>query len=240
MTPPQVLWQTDQAMVVIKPVGIATQAPPGIDSLESRLRGWLGEDHYIAMVHRLDRPVGGLVLVAKTKRAARLLSEQLASGKVVKTYRAIASGVWNANDDDRAEPSVWCDWIRKVPDQPRCEIVSPGTAGAKEAITEVTWHDYDASENETRLTLVPKTGRMHQLRVQAAARGLPLRGDSIYGPRADGSAENPPTAGRPRTPETPAVELAGGIERAGIGLRAVSLRFFDPRSGRLVSVAESP
>ena len=203
----KILQQESCWLAVDKPAGLPTQAPTRIDSLESRLRIQLGESvTYLAMPHRLDVPVSGVVLVAKTKKAARLLSEQFAARKVNKTYHAIVAG------DAREVESRWHDQIHKIADQPRVEISQVENSGSKSAVTLVEQANYDASSDRTRLILKPETGRMHQLRIGAASREFPILCDEIYGVNSG--------------------EM--------IQLRAVSIQFHDPRSGKLTTVSATP
>ncbi|MDA8745322.1 RNA pseudouridine synthase [Rubripirellula amarantea] len=200
-------------IAVDKPAGLPTQAPPQFPSLENalkdQLKDQLGEHaRYLAMPHRLDVPVSGVILVALTKKSARLLSEQFRARKVLKTYQAVVAG------DATQIDAHWKDWIRKVDQQPRVERASESDPGAQLAETRVTRADFDTVTQTTRLTLNPLTGRMHQLRVGAAWRGFPINGDAIYGPSSD--------AGIP------------------IALRAVSIEFHDPRSGKRVTVSADP
>ncbi len=203
-----ILWDGEIAVVVNKPVGLATQAAPGVQSLESLLHGQLGpRGDYLAFPHRLDRPVGGLILVALRKKAARLLSEQFVARKIVKEYHAIVSG--------RVAPCEqrWSDYLTKIPDLAQAEIADAASVGAKLAETRIAVVKYDAEQDQTQLRMFPLTGRMHQLRVQAARRGHPIVGDTRYG--------------------------GEGISGAGIMLRAHSLTFFDPRNGARVTVTGS-
>ena len=172
----KILRQEPIWLAVEKPAGLATQAPPGIHSLESQLRAQLTDSaNYLAMPHRLDVPVGGVILVAKSKKAARLLSEQFAARKVDKTYHAIVSG------DATGIEKRWKDSIRKICDQAKVEITDESASGSRSAMTQIDEVDYDAATDKTRLVLKPETGRMHQLRIGAASRGFPILGDSIYG-----------------------------------------------------------
>jgi 23S rRNA pseudouridine1911/1915/1917 synthase len=127
---------------------------------------------YLGIPHRLDRPVSGIVVFARNTKAASRLAEQFQQHSVEKVYWAKVEGIIA---DDAGE---WRDHIRKVKDEARAEIVSADAEGAKEAITlfRVLRRDVDA----TLIELTPKTGRMHQLRVQAAARGHPVLGDNLY------------------------------------------------------------
>jgi 23S rRNA-/tRNA-specific pseudouridylate synthase len=198
---------------------LPTQAPGTAESLETRLRLQFAQrSDYLAFPHRLDRPVGGLILVALTKKAARLLTEQFMARKVHKDYLAIVAG------RVERESSVWIDYLRKIPDQARAEVVpsnlqtnSPSELDeqAKLAETAIEIIRYDERSDRTLLRLSPVTGRMHQLRVQAASRGFPIIGDILYGGPA----------------------LQGGAER--ILLQAHQLRFFDPRDSRPVTVTAS-
>jgi 23S rRNA-/tRNA-specific pseudouridylate synthase len=205
-----VVWDGDVAVAVHKPAGLPTQAPPGIDSLESRLRLQLRtRSSYVAFPHRLDRPVSGVLLVALTKRAARLLSEQFASRKVRKVYIAEVHG------PVPSPPARWIDSIRKLDGLAKAEICDPEAVGAKEAETLVERLRLMPQRDASLLKLVPTTGRMHQLRVQASHRGHPIIGDSLYGSAAEATAEP--------------------SER--IRLHAQSVTFHDPRNSRSVYAA---
>ncbi|QDT09331.1 RluA family pseudouridine synthase [Planctomycetes bacterium K23_9] len=205
-------------LAVSKPAGLSTQAPHGAESLESRLREQIRDrSNYAAFPHRLDRPVSGVILVALTKRAARLLSDQFAARKVRKTYLAWVVG--NATD----ATSTWKDWLRKIPDQPRGEVCSESADGAKLAQTQVQTVGFDPATNRTLLKLCPITGRMHQLRIQAAQRGHVIVGDHQYG------AEFPATV-----PSKPADSIEEPAKR--IWLHADRITFHDPKNGRETTV----
>lgn len=211
----QILWDGSIALVIDKPAGVAVQAPSKYDSVERRLRAELGADcSYVAFPHRLDRPVSGVLLVALRKRAARLLSDQFASQKVRKHYLAEVAGEFPRDRD------LWRDWTRKVDQIARVEIAAADAPGSKLAETEVQRLRYCEATDTTFLRLVPRTGRMHQLRIQSAVRGHPIVGDSLY---RDGSEPG----------ESPSRTLEPG---APIHLHAESIRFHDPRDGTLVTV----
>lgn len=206
----EVLWDGEIVAVVDKPPGLSTQAPGAADSLEIRLREqFKARGDYLAFPHRLDRPVGGVILVAFRKRAARLLGGQFESRKVEKQYLAQVAGCVPSGQN------CWVDQVRKVPDQPRVEIVQSEDPSGKRAETGVEVLRYDPQRDRTWLKLTPITGRMHQLRVQSAHRGFPILGDLLYG--------GPPLVDHPDA----------------IALRAHSIRFFDPRDSRPVVVTAS-
>ncbi len=204
-----VIWQSDVAAVVMKPAGLATQSPPPHESLETQLREqFAAQSRYLALPHRLDRDVSGLILVAFTKKAARLLGEQFAAQRIAKSYLALVDGT-------TAEPfQTWSDWLAKVENEPRAIIVDEDSHGAKIATTRMTvrWSRNDRSLLELR----PSTGRMHQLRIQAASRGLPMVGDTLYGSQTR-------------------------LEIAGIALQASGIEFHHPATGqRIVVTAPDP
>jgi 23S rRNA pseudouridine1911/1915/1917 synthase len=165
---------------VAKPAPLLTQGvPPGIPTLEAQVKAYLKERYhkkgnvYLGIPHRLDRPVSGVVLFARNTKAARRLAEQFRERRVQKKYWAIVEGC--------LEPSAgtWHDWLRKLPEQARSERAAPLAAGAREAILD--YRVLQIVENGTAVELAPRTGRMHQLRVQAALRGRPILGDVLYG-----------------------------------------------------------
>lgn len=219
MRTPLVLREGSGVVAVLKPVGLATQAPPGIESVEQWLRGRLGRDTsgYLGVPHRLDRAVSGVVLMAATPRAARKLSRQFERREVVKTYVAVVAAGPAADEQvPAADTVVWRDFLRKLPEEARSEIVDPETPHAREAVTRASWIDCPSRDDGGRLLqLVPLTGRMHQLRLQAASRGLPIVGDELYGgpPLGEGDARERP-----------------------ILLHAWRIAYADPDSGELVTI----
>lgn len=184
---------------VWKPGGLPSQAPPGIDSVEMWLRDRLGPGRYLGIPHRLDRAVSGIMLFASTPRAARQLSRQFERRTVQKTYLAVVDATATPEplvtlERDADGRATWEDRLEKVPDEPRARIVMAG--GGKPAITHVRLLGRTPSVGGAILELQPHTGRMHQLRVQAAARGLPIVGDLLYGgPAATIRAIADPRAG---------------------------------------------
>ncbi len=214
-----ILWRSDHAMAVGKPAGVSTQAANEIDSLEQRLRNQLSRStEYLAFPHRLDRPVSGVILVATSKRAANLLREQFEFRKVQKTYLALVQGEYSLQRNAVGDPETWSDYLCKQPDKAMAMVVDERTPGAKKCVTRVNVVRYDSSHGCTILRLHPKTGRMHQLRVQAAYRRHPILGDLQYGWKQ----ENDRT-GNSFSPQR-------------IGLHAETISFFDPKNGRHVSV----
>lgn len=197
MNPPfSILYEDPHCVVVSKPNGVLTQFAdnrPGEISLEDQIRLYLhestkDEQAYLGTVHRLDKPVSGVIVWAKTPRAARRLAKDFEGRRVVKTYWAIVEG-------SPSEPSgEWIDWLGPDPAVPSRMIVGDERPGAKRAVTRFEIGERSRSEDErasnpspayTLLFLHPETGRSHQLRAQTSARGIPIVGDIHYGSTAD-------------------------------------------------------
>jgi 23S rRNA pseudouridine1911/1915/1917 synthase len=224
MKSPVILREGSGVIAILKPVGLATQAPPGIESVEQWLRDRLGRDAsgYLGVPHRLDRAVSGVVLMAATPRAARKLSRQFEGREIAKTYLAVVeTGAAAKETLPGADAVEWRDLLRKIPDEARSEVVDSQTPAAREAITHASWIDCAGRDEGKRLLkFMPVTGRMHQLRVQAASRGLPIVGDELYGgpPLGDGD---------------------GDERERPILLHAWRIDYADPDSGERISV-EAP
>jgi 23S rRNA pseudouridine1911/1915/1917 synthase len=178
--PPDVLLEDNHCLAVNKPAGLLTQGDAtGEPSLIDAARAYLREKYhkpgnvFVGLVHRLDRPVSGVVLLARTSKAAARLSEQFRAGTVEKVYWAVVEGIC------RDEAGEWVDWLWKDQARNVVRTVPAGTAGAQEA--RLAYRVLGRGRRGTALELRPITGRSHQLRVQLAARGLPIVGDRKYG-----------------------------------------------------------
>ncbi len=176
-----VLYESGPCLAVLKPGGLLTQAPRGIPSLEERVRSFLRRREgkkgglYLGVPHRLDRPASGVVVMARHQRATRRLAEQFAGRMVTKKYWAILEG-------ELASPSGrWRDYLAKRPDQAHVDVVESHTPGAKEA--RLGYRVISAAGGFTWVEIELETGRTHQIRVQASARGAPIVGDEQYGAR---------------------------------------------------------
>lgn len=175
----QVLYDNGPCLVVNKPGGLLTQGPPGVDSLEERVRRFYKRREgktgkiYLGLPHRLDRPVSGAIVFARHERAAQRLSLQFEERRVKKVYWAIVEG------EVAPHAGAWTDFMRKIPGQPRSEIASAGAEGAQWALLE--YRVLAGLQGASLLEIQLGTGRTHQIRVQAASRGHPVLGDSLYG-----------------------------------------------------------
>jgi 23S rRNA pseudouridine1911/1915/1917 synthase len=177
-----ILYEDNHCLAAAKPAALLTQGvPPGIPTLEAMVKAYLKERYhkagnvYLGIPHRLDRPVSGVVLFARNTKAARRLAEQFQQRQVLKTYWAAVEG------DVQPEEGRWEDWLLKVQDESRAECVAADAPGARRAI--LRYRRLQSVSGGTLLEIEPETGRMHQIRVQAAARGWPVLGDILYGAR---------------------------------------------------------
>lgn len=205
MLPPEIVRHESGVIAIHKPAGLATQAPPGIPSVESWLRDHLhGGDAsaYVGIPHRLDRAVTGVVLMATTPRAARKLSRQFERREVTKTYLAVVSRPVDHQAESGGTGGVgleareWRDFLEKLPDEARSRVADAATPSAREAVTLARrlTSAGDPPAGWLVLEFQPLTGRMHQLRLQSASRGLPIVGDDLYGglPLAAGDVRERP------------------------------------------------
>lgn len=174
-----IIYENGPTMVIDKQPGVLTQAPPGVDSIEARVKEFMNlregrhGKRYVGLPHRLDRPASGLLVLTKHARAARRLSDQFQERSVVKKYWALAEG-------SIAEDSgTWYDYMRKIPGRAMSEIVSPMKSDAREAV--LHFRVLQRYEKFTWVEIELETGRTHQIRLQFSSRGFPLLGDSLYG-----------------------------------------------------------
>jgi 23S rRNA pseudouridine1911/1915/1917 synthase len=179
-----VLWEDHHGLAVDKPAGWLTQGPAGGEpTVESLVRAYLRADDpasaYVGTVHRLDRPVSGVILWAKTPKAARRWADQFARRVARKEYWAIVEGVPLGPGSE----GDWEDWLTAPDAEGRARIVeNPSKARASLAATHYeVGRGTSVRAGFTWLKLRPGTGRTHQLRAQSAEHLGPIVGDVTYG-----------------------------------------------------------
>ena len=191
-----ILYEDEAVLVVWKPVGMESQSGHGFDAdMVSEIRRYLStgkpvDNHklstksvepYVGVIHRLDKPVSGVMVYAKTKNAAAALSKQVAEGKMHKKYLAVLCG----KPVDNVEKYV--DYLLKDGKTNTSRIVDKSAAGAKRAELEYQILEEKEQGDGAVRSLVEihlHTGRHHQIRVQFAHAGHPLIGDRKYGTAA--------------------------------------------------------
>jgi len=173
-----VLYEDNHLLAVVKPPNLPVQADAsGDDDLLSIMKRYIGKKYrkpgavYLGLVHRLDRPVGGAMVLARTSKAASRLSAAFAGRDVKKRYLAVLQG-------ELKRPLTLEDWLRKDPDG-MVRVTDEGAQGAKPA--RLDSEPLCVREGLTLARVTLHTGRAHQIRVQHAHAGLPLWGDARYG-----------------------------------------------------------
>lgn len=179
----QILYEDDAILVCYKPAGIATQTRKiGQQDMESLLRNYRArrkENPYIGVVHRLDQPVEGVMVFAKTPGAAAKLSEQIKNRSVGKHYYAVA---W-ADDYAGADQGILEDYLVSEQKGNLTRIADRDVPGAKKAKLE--YRIVGRAEGKLCADILLHTGRHHQIRAQFVHADMPLVGDAKYGSRKE-------------------------------------------------------
>lgn len=193
----EILYEDPHILVCVKPCGIATQSrtvgrPDMVSLLKNHIHKTSGSKGapYLAVIHRLDQPVTGILVFAKTPFAARELNRQLTGQGFGKYYRALVEG-----RPQTPEGILEHDLV-KDPRTNRSCVCRPGARGAKHARLRYQTvpvpqryfsGEYAALPNVTELEVRLDTGRHHQIRVQLAHIGCPIIGDTKYNPNSPSS-----------------------------------------------------
>ncbi len=173
-----VLYEDNHVIVVVKPINVLSQSDITNDpDMLTIIKSYLKEKYhkpgnvYLGLVHRLDRVVGGVMVFAKTSKAASRLSNSIRENKFHKDYLAICHGKLKESD-------TFIDYLEKKDDF--STIVTDKNHGK---LSELSYEliDYNKEKDLSLIKVMLKTGRHHQIRVQFASRGYPLIGDNRYG-----------------------------------------------------------
>jgi len=214
-----VLYEDKDIIVVEKPVGMESQASRGFSAdMISEIKRHIHNlspgagEPYVGVIHRLDKPVGGIMVYAKNQKAAAVLSKDVQDGKVQKMYFAVVCG----KPVDKQGQFV--DYLLKDGRTNCSKIVDKGITRGKLAKSDyfVVGSTADDDGTKTLVEINLLTGRHHQIRVQFAGRGIPLYGDNRY---------------------NPAFKDAGGIN---VALFAWKLRFRHPQNGKIMDFEKLP
>lgn len=181
----QILHEDADIIVCVKPYGVPAQGDKSRDTdVLSYLKNHIFEEEgmeeepYLALIHRLDRPVGGIMVFAKNKAAAANLSDQVQDGTMIKFYQAVVTGEM---PDEMGELE---DYLLNDSKTNTTKIVKKGTKGAKYAALSYEVLDvFETNQGVLSYLLIELlTGRHHQIRVQLSSRGAGIYGDTKYNP----------------------------------------------------------
>ncbi len=171
----EILYEDNHILVVIKKENVLCQSDNTKDlDLLTMLKAYLKEKYnksgnvYLGLVHRLDRPVGGIMVYAKTSKAAKRLSETIQKHEMTKEYLLVCHG--NIPQSCQFE-----DYLEKI------DGITKVVSKDKGKIAKLDYQKLDYKDNLSLVKVNLITGRHHQIRVQFASRGYPLYGDQLYG-----------------------------------------------------------
>ena len=183
----KVLFEDNHIIVVEKPVNIPSQGDKtGDEDMLSIIKIYIKEkynkpgDVYLGLIHRLDRPTGGVMVFAKTSKSASRLSEQVREKQIEKKYLCIVDGKLEN------EKGTFKDYLLKNERTNTSKVVSKDTKNSKEAILDYEVVKYNEETNLSLVKIKLHTGRHHQIRLQFASRNHSLYGDQKYGTRGRG------------------------------------------------------
>ena len=175
-----VLYEDNHIIVVLKPQNVPSQQDKSEDEdMLSAVKSYVKAKYnkpgeaYIGLVHRLDRPTGGVMVFARTSKAAARLSAAIKDGELEKKYLAVVQGT------PRDKHAQLVNYLIKNQSTNNVSVVPAATTGAKKAVLE-----YNLLETTGEMSLLDislMTGRSHQIRVQMKTAGHPLYGDARYG-----------------------------------------------------------
>lgn len=218
----KILYEDAHIIVVWKPAGMESQTSRGlgadvVNELKKHIHNSSPKagEPYVGVIHRLDKPVSGILVYAKDRKAAASLSRQVSNGTMDKRYLAVVCGQVDKNVDK------FVDYLLKDQKENVSRIVDKGITGGKRAELGYQVLKSGLMEPYGLLTLMEitlYTGRHHQIRVQMAAHSLPIWGDRRY---------------------NPAFAQAGGRDE-NIALSAFRLSFLHPTTGNLMNFCRMP
>src|SRR5699024_8951002 len=180
----RILYEDNHLLIVEKPVNVPVQEDDSRDpDLLTMLKKYIKEKYdkkgnvYLSLVHRLDRPVGGVILFAKTSKAASRMSNILRKRELARKYVAVVRGVI------QKEADTLTHYLRKDHRKNQVSVVQKNDSKAKKAILHYQVLHKKKDFSYVEITL--ETGRSHQIRVQLSTIGYPLYGDQKYGAKVN-------------------------------------------------------
>ena len=184
----EILFEDNHVIVVVKPANIPSQEDKtGDKDMLTLIKEYIKDKYnkpgnvYLGLVHRLDRPVGGVMVFAKTSKAASRLSEEVRSKSMQKHYLAIVNGKMEKEKD------TLVDYLWKDEKKNTSYVVKEGKKNSKMAELDYEVLKYDKKEDLSLVKIDLHTGRHHQIRVQFSSRMHALYGDNKYHGRGAGT-----------------------------------------------------
>jgi 23S rRNA pseudouridine1911/1915/1917 synthase len=175
--PPAILLETPQLLVVHKPAGMAVERQlhgyPSVEDWAWQYLSAASKKPFVGIVHRLDRPVSGVLLLAKKRAALKDLNLQFAERRTEKIYRAIVQQA------PQNAAGTLVHWLARNAEGKQAIVVAEGAVGA--ARCELKYSVLEELAQGFLLEIKPIQGRFHQIRAQLAAAGMPIIGDAKYG-----------------------------------------------------------
>lgn len=229
----QIVYEDEAVLVIRKPAGLATEsAGIGQKDVVSELKNYVakknpGKMPYLGVVHRLDQPVEGLLVFAKTKKAAENLTAQLGKGTLKKEYLAVVCGKVPENTGRLVDYLAKEKGMAVVKDaadaqaEKDADVQAEKAADAQAKKAVLTYMKKAETEKFTLLAVQIETGRFHQIRAQLSHAGFPILGDEKYG-----SEESK--------------ELSREKKIRFTALCAASLSFRHPVTGKIMAFTQAP
>lgn len=181
---PEIIYEDDAVLVCVKAAGMPVQtASARTFDMVSALKNYRAvrkEEPYLGLIHRLDQPVEGVMVFAKTRAAAAFLSRQMSEQGMDKCYLAVAAGAV------KPKRGHLKDYLLRDGKNNVSRTVSADTPGAKLAGLFYQVLEYTPDQDASLIKIDLETGRHHQIRVQMANAGFPLEGDRKYNPHWKG------------------------------------------------------
>lgn len=178
----EILYEDNHIIVVSKPQGVPSQPDESGDKdMLTQVKEYIKEKYnkpgeaFVGLVHRLDRPTGGVMVFAKTSKAAARLSEQMKNGDFDKTYFAVICG------RPRDQKGKIISYLKKDEKTNTAMIVPQSITGAKRAELDYEMLEYDSQTDHALVKVKLYSGRGHQIRVQLKSIKCPIFGDQKYG-----------------------------------------------------------
>lgn len=183
----QILFEDQDVLVCYKPAGVPTQTKKiGAKDMVSILKNGLylkqsdKKEPYLAVIHRLDQPVEGILVFGKNQNAARELSKSINQNDFGKYYKTVVCGI------PKDKKGILEDYLVKNVKTNTSSVCSKDTLNAKKAILSYEVLEIREEKNLSLLKVKLETGRHHQIRVQMANMGCPIWGDTKYNPKETG------------------------------------------------------